>query len=117
MQIDFRKRARNHAQIKQTTNEHQTNSRPGAAIADPVAPRIIRTAQTGRIIPAPPAELQPAVEPGRRRYGLSMKLAVAGLLLAFCGWLGVDLYLWIASAFNFSMGLGWAAVADRKSVV
>ena len=85
--------------------------KPGAGIADPLAPRIIKTAQTGRIMPAPPAELQPAVEPGRRRYGLSMKLAVAGLLLAFCGWLGVDLYLWIASAFNFSMGLGWAAAA------
>ena len=85
--------------------------KPGAGIADPLVPRIITTAQTGRIMPAPPAELQPAVEPGRRRYGLSMKLAVAGLLVAFCGWLGVDLYLWIASAFNFSTGLGWAAAA------
>src|SRR5215471_7277566 len=85
--------------------------KPGAGFADPLSPRIITTAQTGRIIPAPPAELQPAVEPSRRRYGFSMKLAVAGLLVAFCGWLGVDLYLWIASAFNFSTGLGWAAAA------
>jgi len=40
-----------------------------------------------------------------------MKLALAGLVVAFCGWLGVDLYLWIASAFNFSTGLGWTAAA------
>ena len=63
--------------------------KPGARIADPLAPRIIKTAQIGRIIPTPPTELQRAVEPGRRRYGLSMKLAVAGLLLAFCGWLNI----------------------------
>jgi hypothetical protein len=29
--------------------------KPGAGIADPLAPRIIKTAQTGRIIPGPPA--------------------------------------------------------------
>jgi uncharacterized membrane protein YcjF (UPF0283 family) len=40
-----------------------------------------------------------------------MKLGLAGLIAAFCGWLGVDLYLWVASAFNFSTGLGWAATA------
>jgi putative membrane protein len=85
--------------------------KPGTGIADPLAPRTITTAQTGRIIPAPPAELQPALEAGRRRYSLPMKLAVAGLFVAFCGWLSIDLYLWIASAFNFSTGLGWAAAA------
>jgi putative membrane protein len=83
--------------------------KPGVSINEPLAPRIIATAQTGRIIPAPPAELQPAVESGRRRSSLSMKLALASLGAAFCGWLGVDLYLWIASAFNSSTWLGWAA--------
>src|SRR5262245_6225276 len=83
----------------------------GAGNAPPSAPRIIATAQTGRIVPAPPAELQPAVQPVRQRYSLSMKFALAGLAAAFFGWLGVDLYLWIASAFDFSTRLGWAAVA------
>jgi putative membrane protein len=85
--------------------------KPGVGIAEPLAPRIIATAQTGRIITAPPAELQPKVELGQRRYSLAMKLALAGLAAALCGWLGVDLYLWIASAFNFSAWLGWAATA------
>ena len=40
-----------------------------------------------------------------------MKLGLAGLTAAFCGWLGVDLYLWIAGAFNSSAGLGWTATA------
>ena len=87
----------------------ETPQSQSAGIAEPLAPRIIATAQTGRIIPAPPAELQPTVEMRRRRHSMSMKLALAGLVVAFCGWLGVDLYLWIASAFNFSTGLGWAA--------
>ena len=30
---------------------------PGVSINEPLAPRVIATAQTGRIIPAPPAEL------------------------------------------------------------
>ena len=89
----------------------ETPQKPGVGRAEPLAPRIIATAQTGRIIPAVPAELQPTVQPGRRRHSLSMKLALAGLAAALCGWLGVDLYLWIASAFNFSTGLGWAATA------
>lgn len=82
-----------------------------AGIAEPLAPRIIATAQTDRIIPAPPAEIKPAIKSGRRHYSLPMKLALVGLAAAFCGWLGVDLYLWIASAFNFSKWLGWAAAA------
>ncbi len=87
----------------------ETPEKSGAGIAEPLAPRVIATAGTGRIIPAPPPELQPTVELEGRRYGLSMKLALGGLAAAFCGWLGVDLYLWIASAFNSSTWLGWAA--------
>jgi putative membrane protein len=78
--------------------------------AEPLAPRVTATAQTGRIVPAPPAELpRTTTARRRRRYGLTMKLGLAGLIAAFCGWLVIDLYLWIAAAFNFSTGLGWAA--------
>jgi putative membrane protein len=81
-------------------------------IAEPLAPRVIASAQTGRIVPAVPPELQPAAQPRRpRRRSLTTKLGLAGLIAAFCGWLGVDLYLWIAAAFDFSTGLGWAAAA------
>ena len=83
----------------------------GAGIAEPLAPRIIATEQTGRIIPAPTAELRSTVVPDRRRLSLPMRLALAGLAAAFSGWLGVDLYLWIASAFDFSTWLGWTAAA------
>ncbi len=82
-----------------------------AGLAGPSAPRIIATAQTGRIVPAAPVEIQPALESRPRRYSLAVKLALTGLAVAFCGWLGVDLYLWIASAFDYSKGLGWAATA------
>ena len=84
-----------------------------AGVAEPLAPRLIATAQTGRIVPVPPVEPPPAAAApgGRQRYSLTMKLGLAGLIAAFCGWLGVDLYLWVASAFNFSTGLGWAATA------
>lgn len=85
----------------------------GVGVAEPLAPRILATAQTGRIVPPVPAGPRPAAGMGRRRrgYSLTMKLGLAGLAAAFCGWLLVDLYLWIASAFNFSTWLGWAAAA------
>ena len=85
----------------------------GVDVTEPLAPHVIATTQTGRIVPASPAEPQPATaRPSRRRrYSLTMKLGLSGLIVAICGWLGVDLYLWIASAFNFSTGLGWAATA------
>ncbi|MGC1570911.1 MAG: hypothetical protein WA750_02320, partial [Pseudolabrys sp.] len=67
----------------------ETPEKSGAGIAEPLAPRVIATAGTGRIIPAPPADLQPAVELEGRRYGLPMKLALGGLVAAFFGWLGV----------------------------
>ena len=89
----------------------ETPQKPSAGSGEPLAPRIIATAQTGRIIPAPPAELQPIVKSSSHHYSFSMKLALAGLTVAFCGWLGVDLYLWIASALNFSTWLGWVAAA------
>ena len=76
------------------------------------SPRVTATAQTGRIVPAPPPELPAIASPRpRRRNSLAVRLGVAGLAAAFCGWLGIDLYRWIASAFDFSTGLGWAAAA------
>ena len=91
----------------------ETPRESGVGVVEPMAPRVIATAQTGRIVPAPPSEPLPATAvPGRRRrVSLTMKLGLAGLIAAFCGWLGIDLYLWIASAFNYSTGLGWAAAA------
>lgn len=84
----------------------------GMGAAEPLAPRIITTAQTGRIAAPPPSAPPSSAVPGRRRgYSLTMKLGLTGLAVAFCGWLGVDFYQWIASAFNFSAGLGWAATA------
>lgn len=84
-----------------------------ADVFEPLAPRIIATEQTGRIVSAAPSEpkFTASVPSPRRGYSLTMKLGLAGLLIAFCGWLGVDFYLWIASAFNFSTGLGWVATA------
>jgi len=52
---------------------------------EPLAPRIIATAQTGHISAALPTEIQPTVQTNRRRRNLSMKLAVVGLAAAFCG--------------------------------
>jgi putative membrane protein len=83
-----------------------------AGVAAPLSPRIIATAQTDPIVSSPPVEFVPMVElRSRRRQRWPMKLALAGLAVAFCGWLGVDLYLWIAAAFNFSAWLGWTAAA------
>ena len=87
-----------------------TPERPHGGI-EPSAPRIIATRQKGRIVPAAPVEIQSAVPSRPRRYSLAVKLALTGLAVAFCGWLGVDLYLWIASAFEYSTRLGWAAAA------
>jgi len=91
----------------------ETPDEPGAGFAEPLAPQVIATAETGRIVPARAPEPKAAgVAPHRRRRrGLAMKLGVAGLLAAFCGWLGIDLYLWIAATFEFSTGAGWAATA------
>jgi putative membrane protein len=77
-----------------------------------LTPRVTATAQTGRIVPAPPPELLAIASPTRRRRtSLAVRVGIAGLIAAFCGWLGIDLYLWIASAFDFSKGLGWVAAA------
>ncbi len=86
---------------------------PGAHGPGPPAPQVIATAETGRIVPAqgvPPAAAGAAPE-RQRRHGLAKKLGLSGLFAASCGWLGVDLYLWIASAFDHGPALGWTATA------
>jgi putative membrane protein len=78
-----------------------------------LAPQVIATAQTGRVIPVAPAEpqLAPTDPAFVRRRNPAMKLGLVGLAAAFVGWLGIDLYLWIASAFEHSATLGWVATA------
>lgn len=84
--------------------------KPRAAEADErVTPRVIETAQTGRIVAAPVTKRAVATSPAKRRGSLFRRIAWTGLVGALCVWLGVDLYLWIASAFDYSAGLGWAA--------
>ena len=82
-------------------------------VAGPLAPRVTHTTQGGRIVGAAPVDPQtiPATADTPRRGGLLRKLAFTALITAFCGWLAVDLYIWIGSAFHYSSGLGWSATA------
>ena len=75
-------------------------------VAGPLAPRVTHTTQGGRIVGAAPVDPQtiPATADTPRRGGLLRKLAFTALITAFCGWLAVDLYLWISSAFHYSSG-------------
>lgn len=88
-----------------------TERMPEPGAAEPVGPRVIATTQTGRIVPTPPAPRPAVAVPLRRRSSLFKKIAWTGLLAAFGVWLGIDLYLWVASAFDYGAGLGWAAAA------
>jgi putative membrane protein len=80
--------------------------------AEALSPRVTETAKTGRILQVPAEPQLPvlvAQPPKRRRW--KMKLAVLALAAAICGWLAIDLYLWLSTAFTSSAGLGWAAAA------
>jgi putative membrane protein len=79
--------------------------------AEALAPQVIATAQTGRIVTAPPAAPRLVPPDPLRRSGRAMKLGFVGLAAAFVGWLGVDAYLWIVSAFERSTTLGWVATS------
>jgi putative membrane protein len=83
-----------------------------ADVTETLSPRVTETAQMGRIVQAPAAPQVPvlAVQPPKRSRW-AVKLGLAGLAAAFCSWLAIDLYLWVASAFGSSAGLGWAAAA------
>lgn len=83
-----------------------------ADTTETLSPRVTETAQMGRILHAPAEPQLPvlaAQPPKRRRW--KMKLAVSALAAAICGWLAIDLYLWVSAAFTSSAGLGWAAAA------
>src|SRR5262249_36941501 len=85
-----------------------TDARAGG----PLAPQVITTGQTGRIVPrAPVAPPLAAGQARARRTSRAVKLGVTGLGTAFVGWLGIDAYLWIASAFEHGAAVGWAAAA------
>jgi putative membrane protein len=85
----------------------------GARLGDALAPRVIETVQTGRIVPAAPVAQQIAPTGFTRvhRTSLAVRLGMIGIGTAFVGWLGIDAYLWIASAFEHSAALGWVATA------
>jgi putative membrane protein len=76
-----------------------------------LSPRVIPTTQSGRVVTAAPVEPWSSAPVTGRPRRLISKFALTGLITALCGWLTVDLYLWIQSAFEFSNGLGWTAVA------
>ncbi|MBI1204037.1 MAG: DUF697 domain-containing protein [Rhodopseudomonas sp.] len=88
-----------------------TAEQPAGADAATIAgPRVFSTAQTGRIVPAPPAEPRPAaVVTKKKRRSAAVRFGLAGLGIAVCAWFGIDLYLWIDSAFNSSPTLGYVA--------
>ena len=80
-------------------------------VFDLLAPQVIHTSQTGRIVPAPAVESQPvSADKGVTRRRGVMKFAFTALATAFLGWLAIDLYVWIRSAFAVGAGLGWTAV-------
>lgn len=92
--------------------------KPHAANAgETMSPRVIETAQTGRIVPAPAAKRPTVAAPAKRRGHWFKRVAWTGLFGAFCVWLGIDAYLWIESAFGYSRGLGWAATATVATAV
>jgi len=88
----------------------EASREPGERQAEALAPQVIATAQTGRIVPAlPPAPLRGRANPALVRTSRAVRIGLLGLAAAFVGWLGVDAYLWIASAFERSTPLGWIA--------
>jgi len=97
----------------------EISQKSGTLQAEALAPQVIATAQTGRIVPAAPAEpqLAPTGPALLRRRSPAMKLGLIGMAAAFVGWLGVDVYLWIASAFEHSATLGWMATAAAAAGV
>jgi len=76
-------------------------------------PNVFATAETERIVPperSPVTQTSRAVATPRRSDGW-VRLGLYGVGVALAGWLVVDAYLWINSAFASSPALGWAATA------
>jgi putative membrane protein len=73
-------------------------------------PQVMVTDRTERIVPVQPAPSLPAtVAPPRRSRVVSFGLA--GLGVAFTGWLIVDAYWWVAAAFERGTALGTLAAS------
>lgn len=91
--------------VKDLADDRRTDT------TETLSPRVTETAQMGRILHAPAEPQLPVLvaPPKRRRW--KMKLALSALAAAICGWLAIDLYLWVSAAFTSSAGLGWAAAA------
>jgi putative membrane protein len=83
-------------------------ARPGAPATGPL---VFETADTDRIVPRERAATVMPSAPAPRRRGRWTRIGLWGLGLAFAGWLGVDSYQWIATAFANGQTLGWVASA------
>jgi len=81
--------------------------------AETLAPQVIATGESGRILPPAPVSrpLAPARAGRPRRAGLATRLGLTGLAAGFVGWLGIDAYLWVAAVFDHGAALGWLAAA------
>lgn len=82
--------------------------------ATPHAPLVLETEEIERILPrerAPVMQDTGALPAKPRRRDGWVRLGLYGLGVAFAGWLGVDAYLWISSAFASSATLGMVASA------
>jgi len=78
---------------------------------EPLAPRVIPMAETGRIKPPPPQGTQTIKAKANAGYSSIIKVGLACFIAAFVIWLVIDLYLWVAAAFAASGFLGWTATA------
>lgn len=81
-----------------------------SAAARPGAPMVFATEETERVVPRERAVVVPAAPTARKRSGWR-RVGLWGIGLAIVGWLGVDAYQWIMSAFAASATLGWVASA------
>src|SRR3974377_1994462 len=84
-----------------------------ALATDALTPQVIAKTQTGRVVQVASVEAQlvPAESGRLRRRSPIMKLGLIGLTVSLIGWLGVDSYLWIASAFERNVTIGWVTIA------
>ena len=80
------------------------------AALPPLAPQVIPTERTERIMPPAPAII-PATPVPARRHDRVVSFGLAGVALFFAGWIAVDAVGWIAAAFGRSTLLGALATA------
>jgi putative membrane protein len=91
-------------------DEAAEDARP---FATPQAPLVMETEETERIVPRERAAVAQTFAPAvkTRLRDNWVRLGLYGLGLAFVGWLAIDAYLWINSAFTSSIALGAVASA------